>query len=306
MVDNDNEKGFEEVDVAPIGEGDMPALRNGNNFPRIFDIFVILGLFLFSQLLVSFLTISFGINLPELVGVDEFDVEHFIGVQVARGESFAMIYPASMLVAFLSIVFYVRYRDGEWQTVRFSRKGLNPNIVLGGLVWLISSQIVLEPLMELLPELPQQGVGRGFWAIMVAIVFAPFFEEIIFRGVIFESLRRRWGKFMSVSLSAFLFALVHFELSVSISALIAGLIFGIVRLRTDSVLPTIVLHSINNAFAFALITFGLTEFSFHDLFVDGVAYSVFYAISLAVFVAVSVDFCRSAFRRRKGVVETVE
>lgn len=306
MVDNDNEKEFEEVDVAPIGEGDMPALRNGNNFPRIFDIFVILGLFLFSQLVVSFLTLLFGVDMPDLVGVDEFDVEHFIGVQVTRGENFAMIYPISMLVAFLSITLYVRHRDGEWQIVRFSRKGLNPNVILGGLVWLVSSQIVLEPLMELLPAASQQGVGRGFWAIMVAVVFAPFFEEIIFRGVIFESLRRRWGKLMSVSLSAFLFALVHFDIAVSVTAFVAGFIFGIVRLRTHSVIATIILHSINNAVAFALITFGLTEFSFHNIFADGTAYAVFYAISLLIFVAASFDFCKSVFRRRKGVVETIE
>lgn len=306
MVDGDNEKEYVEVDVAPIGESDMPALRDGNNFPRIFDIFVILALFLLSQLVVSFLTVSLGVSVPEAVGVDEFDIEYVIGVQVARGENFALVYPISMLVAFLSIVFYVRYRDGEWQTVRFSRKGLNPNVILGGLIWLLMSQIVLEPLMELLPNMSNQGVGRGFWAIMVAVIFAPFFEEIIFRGVIFESLRRRWGKLMSVSLSAFLFALVHFDVSVSIAALMAGFIFGIVRLRTESVISTIILHSVNNAVAFALISFDLTEISFHDMFPDGESYAVFYAVSLLVFLLLSYNFCSNVFKRRKGVVEIVE
>lgn len=306
MVENDNEKEFSEVDVAPMHEDDMPALRNGNNFPRIFDIFVILGLFLFSQLVVSFLSVSFGVGLPDLAGIDEFDIEHFIGVQVARGESFALIYPLSMLIAFLSIVLYVRYRDGHWQMVRFSSKGLNPNVLLGGLVWLITAQIVLEPAMELLPAESNMGVGRGFWAIMVAVIFAPFFEEIIFRGVVFEALRRRWSKFMSISLSAFLFALVHFDIAVSVSALVAGFIFGVVRVRTNSVISTIILHSVNNAVAFALITFDLTEISFHDMFSDVAAYAVFYAVSLLVFVAVSYNFCNSVFRRRKGVVENVE
>lgn len=306
MVENENEKEFQEVDVAPIGEEDMPALRNGNNFPRIFDIFVIVGLFLFSQLIISFMMVSLGLAMPELEGIDKFDIESFIGVQVARGESFAVVYPISMIVAFLSIVFYVRYRDGEWQTVRFSGKGLNPNILLGGLVWLLTSQIVFEPLFELLPTGSNQGVGRGFWAIMVATIFAPFFEEIIFRGVIFESLRRRWGKFMSVTLSAFLFALVHFDVSVSLAALVAGVIFGIVRLRTDSVISTIILHSINNAIAFALISFELSDVSIRAMMPDATTYLVFYAVSLFVFLAVGANFFTAVFRRRKGVVETVD
>ena len=78
-------------------------------------------------------------------------------------------------------------------------------------------------------------------------VLAPFFEEVIFRGVLFASLRRRFRWEVSALLSALAFSVVHgYGLVGFLTVLWSGLLWAWAYEKTGSLWPGVVAHGINN------------------------------------------------------------
>lgn len=266
-------------------------------FPAVGDILVIMVLFFVTQTLTAVLLSLCGLHLPEISDLQVEDIESYMRAQILRGEGMAVLYPVSMTVSLLAIYLYIRFRGGRRSFAGFSAAGFNPNIILSGTVWVIAAQIVLEPLMAMLPSIENAGVGRGFWACVTAVVLAPVFEEILCRGLVLETVRRRWGDAVAVLISALFFGLVHVEPSTALAGFVVGGIFGTIYIRTHSLFSTIILHSINNAFAFALICFGLDDVPLGDILGGGSIYHAVYGISVLIFLLFSVEAWRKVFRR---------
>ena len=266
-------------------------------FPAVGDILVIMVLFFVTQTLTAVLLSLCGLHLPDISDLQVEDIESYMRAQILRGEGMAVLYPVSMTVSLLAIYLYIRFRGGRRSFAGFSAAGFNPNIILSGTVWVIAAQIVLEPLMAMLPSIENAGVGRGFWACVTAVVLAPVFEEILCRGLVLETVRRRWGDAVAVLISALFFGLVHVEPSTALAGFVVGGIFGTIYIRTHSLFSTIILHSINNAFAFALICFGLDDVPLGDILGGGSVYHAVYGISVLIFLLFSVEAWRKVFRR---------
>jgi membrane protease YdiL (CAAX protease family) len=87
--------------------------------------------------------------------------------------------------------------------------------------------------------------ARVSYAVM-AVGFAPFAEEYLFRGLLFRALDREWGGWRAVVGSAAFFAIYHSPLSWLPVALLGGanaLIFK----KTGRLAPAVVLHMVYNA-----------------------------------------------------------
>lgn len=85
-------------------------------------------------------------------------------------------------------------------------------------------------------------------SLVETIVFAPVFEEIVFRGLFFATLRRRFGFVASALISATVFAVAHgYGLLGFASVLWSGMLWAWVYERSGSVLPGILAHMLNNA-----------------------------------------------------------
>ena len=69
------------------------------------------------------------------------------------------------------------------------------------------------------------------------------------RGVLLTSLAARLGAAFSVGLTAALFAVIHDPLRL-LFAFVLGLVFGLVRLRTASLWPSVVVHATLNTLTF--------------------------------------------------------
>ena len=83
----------------------------------------------------------------------------------------------------------------------------------------------------------------------------PVTEEVTFRGVIFGQLRRGFGPWVSVFLSALLFGLMH-GISVHIGYAIAcGIIIAACYHLTDSLAAPILLHAVFNIFGSGIANF---------------------------------------------------
>lgn len=273
------------------------ALGLSKTFPTVGDIAVIVILFFLAQTLAAFVLSWLGLRLPDLADLQVEDIESYMRAQIMRGEGMAVLYPVSMAASLLAIYLYIRLRGGKWLFAGFSASGLNPNIILSGTIWVIAAQIVLEPVMAMLPSVENAGVGRGMWACVTAVILAPVFEEILCRGLVLETVRRRWNDLVAVAVSALFFGIVHVEPSTALAGFVVGGIFGTIYIRTHSLFSTIILHSINNAFAFALICFGLDDVPLSEILGGGTLYYAVYGVCAMIFVLFSVEAWRKVFRR---------
>ncbi|RZP11356.1 MAG: CPBP family intramembrane metalloprotease [Candidatus Poseidoniales archaeon] len=88
------------------------------------------------------------------------------------------------------------------------------------------------------------------------VIAAPVVEEILFRGYILDAIRELHGDVIAVLGSSMLFGLLHIEPYVVGMATVGGIIYGIVRIRSGSLWPSIVSHMLWNFLAFHYIWYG--------------------------------------------------
>ncbi|MEN4761358.1 type II CAAX endopeptidase family protein [Chryseobacterium sp. C39-AII1] len=102
--------------------------------------------------------------------------------------------------------------------------------------------------------------------IITAVICAPIFEEIIFRGIIQKGLINKgvepWKAILYASL---IFGVVHANPWQLVGAVLLGCVLGLVYYKTKSLLLPMLLHGFNNLCSTLLITYTKTE-SFADAF----------------------------------------
>jgi membrane protease YdiL (CAAX protease family) len=97
-------------------------------------------------------------------------------------------------------------------------------------------------------------IAAGFMVVCVA----PVAEEFFFRGFFYRALRSRWSVLGAAAIDGLLFGVIHYDFSGADALLILpplgilGFIFCLVYERTGSIYPTIAMHAVNNAIAFAV------------------------------------------------------
>ena len=85
----------------------------------------------------------------------------------------------------------------------------------------------------------------------VAIV-TPIVEELMFRGYILDAINRKHGDWTAIIWSSILFGLIHIDPFVVGQAFMGGIIYGWIRVRTGSLLPSIAGHMMWNMLALML------------------------------------------------------
>jgi membrane protease YdiL (CAAX protease family) len=79
------------------------------------------------------------------------------------------------------------------------------------------------------------------------VVLAPAFEELVFRGLLFATLRRRYGWGAAGSISAGLFAVAHgYGVLGFLGVFSSGLLWAWAYEKTGSLLPGMTAHAVNN------------------------------------------------------------
>jgi membrane protease YdiL (CAAX protease family) len=111
------------------------------------------------------------------------------------------------------------------------------------------SQFGLQPegmkqVFEIVRDLHQLALS-----LLLLAVLAPLVEELIFRGLLYGWLAGRWGRNVGWIVSSIAFAAAHTEPAHIILVFPLGLLFGWLRQRTDSLLPSLVAHIANNGLA---------------------------------------------------------
>ncbi len=130
-------------------------------------------------------------------------------------------------------------------------------VIIAIMINLINSKIFL------LPEITQwqkslmisatKHNGGFLMFFLSAVVLAPLWEEIVFRGVIFTGLSLLLPKGVTVLLSAIFWSLAHsyqYSSIILTEIIIIGIVLGIARIKTNAIKVPIVLHITNNLIAF--------------------------------------------------------
>lgn len=111
--------------------------------------------------------------------------------------------------------------------------------------------------------LPLDNFG---WLVLNLILLAAlpaFCEELLFRGLILNGLRSL-GEGKAILLSATLFMLMHSSPIQTVFPFLFGLVLGYVVIKTNSVVPAMIIHFTNNALVVILNYVGF-EYSFGSL-----------------------------------------
>ena len=89
-----------------------------------------------------------------------------------------------------------------------------------------------------------------FLIITISAVFlAAFCEELLFRGFLQTSLENTFDITKAIMLTALIFAIVHFNPWWTIQLILFGIFLGVVAWKTNSIIPSIIIHFMNNAIA---------------------------------------------------------
>lgn len=134
------------------------------------------------------------------------------------------------------------------------------------LFWCVSAAlgalILSSWLQEQMPQLPNWAenefdmILRDRWGYIVIGLLAPLVEELVFRGAVLKALLQwKQNPWVGISISALLFALIHMNPAQMLHAFLIGLLLGWFYWRTDSIVPGVVYHWVNNTAAYVMYAF---------------------------------------------------
>ncbi|TAN36993.1 MAG: CPBP family intramembrane metalloprotease [Verrucomicrobia bacterium] len=99
-----------------------------------------------------------------------------------------------------------------------------------------------------------QPLGTRLYLIGVAVVVAPFFEELLFRGMLLPVVAKRIGVGWAIMLVSVVFALVHLHVPSFLPLFVVAVAFSLAYLYSGNLLVSVVMHGLFNAFNLAVLT----------------------------------------------------
>lgn len=89
----------------------------------------------------------------------------------------------------------------------------------------------------------QNSIQSIIYVLSVAII-TPVKEEILFRGILYRFLEKKYNFLVGIIISSFIFGILHGGLL--ITATIMGMVFAMLYKKTQSIIPSIILHIVWN------------------------------------------------------------
>lgn len=163
-------------------------------------------------------------------------------------------------MAVFSVLTMVVFLWAKWSVVSRHWVRTRPWFVL---FWCVLAALgALIPsvwIQEHMPELPNIVEGefdmimKDRWGYLVVGLLAPLAEEMVFRGAVLRSLLRwKENPWIGIVISAVLFAVIHMNPAQMPHAFLIGLLLGWMYYRTDSIVPGVVYHWVNNTVAYVM------------------------------------------------------
>ena len=120
----------------------------------------------------------------------------------------------------------------------------------------VHGALVDPPPQDIVEQFPRTVAGGALF-VVIAVVFAPLFEEIFFRGFVYKGLRNSWGWWPAALGSAAVFSMAHLQLTVFVPIFALGVALAWVYERTGSLWTSIAMHAIFNGLAVLVWALGV-------------------------------------------------
>ena len=161
-------------------------------------------------------------------------------------------------------VLYKKYRPLKRLDTQYENKSYYPLIFIPAMfafaMWGSNITTCINYILQLLfgageiQNVMEAIAPSSFSAGVVTLIFtafvAPIFEEIIYRHLLLRSLKPI-GDTPAIIISALVFGLAHGNFDQFAYAFLSGIIFGLMAVRYNTIIPGMVLHLINNFSYFA-------------------------------------------------------
>ncbi|PLS80682.1 hypothetical protein CYG49_04435 [Candidatus Saccharibacteria bacterium] len=125
-------------------------------------------------------------------------------------------------------------------------------IIVTGLISQVLPQINLNQKQDLGFDRPTVPV-EYFIVFLTVVILPPLLEEFVFRGYMFGALRKQLSFWPATIIVSIAFGAVHGQLNVAIDTFILSIFLCLLREKTDSLWPCILLHAAKNGLAFTLL-----------------------------------------------------
>lgn len=124
------------------------------------------------------------------------------------------------------------------------------------IVQLIAGFFISEETLQAEQQLGFEGAA-AVWELVLAfvalVVIAPFVEELLFRGFLFNELRKDWSFIVTALVTALLFGLAHMQLNVGLDTFVLALPLAYLIEKTRTLSAPILLHAAKNMVAFTIL-----------------------------------------------------
>lgn len=158
-------------------------------------------------------------------------------------------------------------------------------------------------------SLPLDSFGWFLVNVLLIGVLPAIFEELIFRGVIFNGLRKK-GFWLACVVSSLFFAIIHLSIWQSIYPFIMGIILCLVAEKTGSTVYSMIVHFCNNFIVLLISYISNIRGSVPSAFDVNSISKAFMAVFVAVVSLITIWFLIKQFFKRndevKPMVESIE
>ncbi|MBP0613498.1 CPBP family intramembrane metalloprotease [Chryseobacterium sp. cx-311] len=238
-----------------------------------------------------------GAMLPViLLNVGVFLAETVFGVHIQQNDLYLILSNAVLWMGAIWAFDYFECRAVTGRPLRFNLDPMNISTyalifpLMFGMMLIaefLSGQLPVTgpffgPMYEVFTQLMEQMTQNTVTLVILAVIMAPVFEEVVFRGIIQKGLINKGMKPMTaIWISAVVFGIVHANPWQFVGAVLLGYVLGMVYHRTKSLLMPVLLHAFNNLLSVLLLTYSDTE-SFSEAF--AVSEYLLLAVGILIFV----------------------
>ena len=233
------------------GQGGRPVKRSLFDQPRkvvsgMVYSGAIIGMLVISlafSVTVGVLSATLGMTVDEISNTDAYRYFSYLLYQI--------VYIA--VIAAFAVIYRSKPAEFGWRRASHFKYYLIGLVLLFGLMF--SLNFVNNAFVAFLGlfgyELPASSLpsleGGGFVGVLIVVALLPaLLEETIFRGIILEGIKDI-GTVAVCLLGGVLFCIFHQNPAQTVYQFVCGAAFTLLAVRADSLLPTVLIHFVNNA-----------------------------------------------------------
>ena len=193
----------------------------------------------------------------------------------------------------------------------FRLRPVNRNVVMASILVGIAFTVVTDEIDRIvqlffpMPEILRNAIEESLKIqttsdliiiIISAVFLAAIVEEMLFRGFVQTSFEYHFDVTKAVMSSALIFTIVHFNPWWAIQVMIIGIILGVMAWKSNSIIPSMIVHLINNGIALIFANSKPEQYQWY-LYKNHVSIPILIAAIIVVFFGMKLfyKFCDSSF-----------